>query len=110
MKAPRTNRGKAAKRKPAKQGKSNGPRVSFMSAHGPTLVCLSLVAVVVLCFANALENEFVFDDIYLVTVNKQIQSLNLPLLLSSYRPIRDISYAIDFALWGQDPMGFHFTS
>lgn len=110
MKAPRANRGRAAKRKPTKQVKTNGQRVSFMSAHGPTVVCLSLVAVVVLCFANALGNEFVFDDIYLVTVNKQIQSLNLPLLLSSYRPIRDISYAIDFALWGQDPMGFHFTS
>lgn len=110
MKAPRANRGKAAKRKPTKQVKTNGQRVSFMSAHGPSFVCLSLVAVVFLCFANALRNEFVFDDIYLVSVNKQIQSLNLPLLLSSYRPIRDISYAIDFAFWGQNPLGFHLTS
>jgi len=110
MKASRANRGKAAKRKPTKQVKTNGPQVSFMSAHGPFLVCLSLVAVVFLCFANALGNEFVFDDIYLVSVNKQIQSLDLPLLLRSYRPIRDISYAIDFAFWGQNPLGFHLTS
>jgi hypothetical protein len=55
-------------------------------------------------------NDFVFDDIYLITVNKQIQSINLPLLLSSYRPIRDISYAIDFAFWGQNPFGFHLTN
>lgn len=81
-----------------------------MSAHGQLILGLTLVTVVFLCFANALRNEFVFDDIYLVTVNKQIRSLNLPLLLSSYRPTRDISYAIDFALWGENPFGFHLTS
>jgi hypothetical protein len=30
--------------------------------------------------------------------------------LSSYRPLRDISYAIDFAVWGETPFGFHFTN
>ena len=110
MKPSRVNRGKAAKRKPTKPGKTNGGLASLMSAHGDLIVCLSLVAVVFLCFANALRNEFVFDDIYLVSVNKQIRSLNLPLLLSSYRPIRDISYAIDLALWGQNPFGFHLSN
>ncbi len=81
-----------------------------MSEHGELIVCVALVIVVFLCFANALRNDFVFDDIYLVSVNNQIRSLNLPLLLSSYRPIRDISYAIDFALWGENPFGFHLTS
>jgi tetratricopeptide (TPR) repeat protein len=71
---------------------------------------VSLVAVVFLCFANSLRNEFVFDDIYLISINKQIRFLNLPLLLSSYRPIRDISYAIDFAIWGANPFGFHLSS
>src|SRR6267378_1282356 len=110
MKAPRPNRGKAAKRRPAKQIKNNGELDSLMSDHGQLIVCLGLVILVFLCFANALRNEFVFDDIYLVSVNNQIRSLNLPLLLSSYRPIRDISYAIDFALWGENPFGFHLTS
>src|SRR5882672_2456698 len=110
MKPSRVNRGKAAKRKPTKPGKTNGGLASLMSAHGDLIVCLSLVAVVFLCFANTLRNEFVFDDIYLVSVNSQIRSLNLPLLLSSYRPTRDISYAIDFALWGENPFGFHLTS
>ena len=103
-------RGKAAKRKPAKQVKDNGRQFSLKAYRGELIVGLSLVAVVFLCFANALRNEFVFDDIYLITVNQQIRSLNLPLLLSSYRPVRDISYAIDFALWGQDPFGFHLSS
>src|SRR5688572_931362 len=110
MTTARARRGKAAKQKSAKQVKNNGRLASLMSSHGQLIVCLSLVVVVFLCFANALRNEFVFDDIYLVTVNHQIRSLNLPLLLSSYRPTRDISYAIDFALWGENPFGFHLTS
>jgi len=110
MTTARARRGKTAKRKPAKQVKDNGRQSSLGSYRAELIVGLSLVAVVFLCFANALRNEFVFDDIYLITVNQQIRSLNLPLLLSSYRPIRDISYAIDFALWGQDPFGFHLSS
>src|SRR5256885_4507444 len=110
MKAARPNRGKAAKRKPAKQIKNDGQVGTLMSEHGELIVCVALVIVVFLCFANALRNDFVFDDISLVSVNNQIRSLNLPLLLSSYRPIRDISYAIDFALWGENPFGFHLTS
>jgi tetratricopeptide (TPR) repeat protein len=108
MKAPRPNRSKAARRKP-KHAKTSGP-VSFMSDHSELILGLALVTVVLLCFVNALRNEFVFDDIYLVSVNKQIRSLNLPLLLSSYRPIRDISYAIDYSFWGDNPFGFHLTS
>jgi protein O-mannosyl-transferase len=46
----------------------------------------------------------------LVTLNKTIRSLNRPLLLSSYRPLRDITYAIDFAVWGQNRYGFHLTN
>jgi tetratricopeptide (TPR) repeat protein len=111
MSRPRANRSKAVNRKPAKHLKNNNGRLgSLMSKHGQLIVGLSLVTVVFLCFANALRNEFVFDDIYLVSVNQQIRSLNLPLLLSSYRPIRDISYALDFALWGENPFGFHLSS
>jgi tetratricopeptide (TPR) repeat protein len=118
MNASQVKRGKAAKRKQTKpgkttgkiNGKTSGGLASLMSAHGDLMVCLLLVAVVFLCFANALRNEFVFDDIYLVSANNQIRSLDLPLLLSSYRPIRDISYAIDFKLWGENPFGFHLSS
>src|SRR5882762_2588989 len=86
MKAARPNRGKAAKRKPAKQIKNDGQVGTLMSEHGELIVCVALVIVVFVCFANALRNDFVFDVIYLVSVNNQIRSLNLPLLLSSYRP------------------------
>ena len=101
---------KPAQRKPAKPVQTNRQLSSIMSTHGEMIVGVSLVIVVFLVFANAMGNEFVFDDIYLISANKQIQSLNLPLLLSSYRPIRDISYAIDFALWGENPFGYHLSS
>ncbi|MFY9553492.1 MAG: hypothetical protein WAV47_02105 [Blastocatellia bacterium] len=72
----------------------------------------SLVIVVGVCYANALGNGFVFDDHGHVLSNKSFRSLtNLPkLLVASYRPLRDISYALDFALWGERPFGFHLTS
>lgn len=110
MKARPANRSKPLKQKPANHLKTAAPPASIMATHGQMIVIVALVGVVFLCFANAMGNEFVFDDIYLITVNKQIQSINLPLLLSSYRPIRDISYAIDFALWGQHPFGFHLSN
>ena len=107
MKALSANRGKTAKRK-SKAIKTR--EFSLLSEEAQPLVMLLLVVVVFLCFANSVGNEFVFDDIYLVAGNKMLRSLNLPLLLSSYRPLRDISYAIDFAIWGGTPFGFHFTN
>jgi tetratricopeptide (TPR) repeat protein len=109
MKARAATRGKAARRKPA-QVQTKDQLAELISTNGQLLVGVSLVVVVFLVFANSVGNEFVFDDIYLITTNKQIQSLNLPLLLSSYRPIRDISYAVDFALWGEQPFGYHLSS
>lgn len=72
----------------------------------------ALLVVVALIFANALVNGFVFDDHVHVLGNRTLRSLqNLPsILLSSYRPFRDVSYAVDFAIWGEKPFGFHLTS
>src|SRR6185295_15395187 len=105
MKARPATRGQTSRRKPAKQVQTKVQLAELMSTNATLLVGVSLVVIVFLVFANSMGNEFVFDDIYLITTNKQIQSLNLPLLLSSYRPIRDISYAVDFALWGEQPFG-----
>ena len=72
----------------------------------------ALLVVVALIFANALVNGFVFDDHGHVLADRSFRSLhNLPsILLSSYRPLRDVSYAFDFAIWGDKPFGFHLTS
>ena len=68
--------------------------------------------VALICFANSLTNGFVFDDHGHVLKGKLLRDLgNLPRILTdSYRPLRDVSYAVDFRLWGERPFGFHLTS
>lgn len=75
-------------------------------------VVLTLSAATLLCYANTLTNGFVFDDHDLVLGNKLLRSIsNLPrIAFNSYRPARDISYVIDFAVWGERPLGFHLTN
>src|SRR6185295_6053212 len=72
------------------------------------IVAGALLLFVFICYANALNNGFVFDDHGHALSDKSFRSLNnLPkLLIASYRPLRDISYAIDFAIWGEQPFGF----
>ena len=72
---------------------------------------------------------FVWDDHFIVTANRQIRSLaDLPALLTShafagagevlgrerlveyYRPVWTLSLAVDHALWGLRPFGYHLTN
>src|SRR5262249_5300737 len=66
-----------------------------------------LIALVVLCYANSLANGFVFDDHGHLLGNKLVRSVtNAPkLLVTAERPLRDISYALDFSLWGERAFG-----
>src|SRR5687767_9343281 len=87
----------------SKPGPKNvvGRRKSVYVASGALLV------VVFLCYANALPNGFVFDDKINLLNNPLLRKIeNVPkLLVSGFRPIREISYAFDFALWGERPFG-----
>src|SRR5262249_10563596 len=78
---------------------------------GYAAVALLLVAVAG-CYANSLGDGFVFDDHALVLGNPWLRTLgNLPqLLVASYRPLRDMSHAVEFAVWGENPFGFHLTN
>jgi tetratricopeptide (TPR) repeat protein len=88
----------STKRPPSKIG-----AVYYVSA------ALAVIAFVV--YANSLANEFVFDDRHLVLGSRRWLNLeNTVKLLLSYRPVRNISYAIDLAVWGERPFGFHLTS
>jgi protein O-mannosyl-transferase len=81
-----------------------------------------VVAVVALVYANALRAAFVWDDLYLVVGNAAIKQLaNVPRLFWSdlfpvgidsgyYRPLQALTYAVDYALWGLNPAGFHSTN
>ena len=87
----------------------------------PLLIFLSAVAV----YLNSLGGEFVFDDTSIVQNNPQIRSLgfaNLKQIFGShywqtvaaqgglYRPVVILSYAVNYAVGGLDPAGYHFVN
>jgi protein O-mannosyl-transferase len=109
MKSSRTPKGKVAKRT-GTQSKKSGNVVSLQASEIQLIIIFCLVVVVFLCFGNSFGNDFVFDDIYLVLQNKYIRSLDLSIILRTYRPMRDLSYALDLKIWGEGPFGFHLTN
>lgn len=71
-----------------------------------------LVLLVLLIYGHSLGFGFTnWDDPMLVLENPRIQTLSPALFLPraghSYQPIREFSYAIDHALWGLHPAGYH---
>jgi len=96
-------------------------------------VLLALIGVITLIsYLNCFNNKFVFDDIPLVLENHTIRGIEkVPRLLGigkrrvSYRPMRMISYAVDYTLnkelWrdtgkyeggddGLNPLGYHVSN
>ena len=79
--------------------------------------CLpGILLLTVLVFFKTLFFEFVWDDnIYLVgQPSYQLATLG-QLLLSplngvEYLPLRDLSYIIDYQIWGWKPFGFHLSN
>lgn len=73
-------------------------------------------------YANSFQNQFVFDDESVVVNNTSIQSLsNIPKFFTAdegfhkvigryYRPVVSTTYAIDYAIYGLKPFGFHLTN
>ena len=64
-------------------------------------------------YLTALHNPFVYDDYHTVIENASIRSvtdLRAIFWHDVTRPIVNFSYAVDRALWGPAPFGFHLTS
>ena len=64
-------------------------------------------------YLNALHNPFIYDDYHTVVANASLQdvaNLRAIILHDITRPLVNFSYAIDHALWGGRPMGFHVTN
>ena len=76
----------------------------------PAVALLGILTLLV--YLNSLPNEFVFDDLGLIVKKGSIRDLwNLPGLLGvygggAYRPLRTVSHALDFALFGLNPAGY----
>ena len=75
--------------------------------------CAVAVCLGALVYLNALSNPFVFDDQVHVVDNAALRTPGslLPLLVSDrFRPLVNLSYALDFYVWELDPVGYHLTS
>jgi protein O-mannosyl-transferase len=71
-------------------------------------------------YLNTLPNGFVYDDLYLIAKNDWIRDIGNVFLMFNpsdrditkrpYRPLREVSYAVDYAVWGMKPAGYHLTN
>ncbi|RJP74732.1 MAG: tetratricopeptide repeat protein [Candidatus Abyssobacteria bacterium SURF_17] len=83
----------------------------------------ALLAAIVFC--NTLPNDFVWDDNELIVNNPSVHGLSeagsflsrhfwsqsgQPSTRGYYRPFILFSYAVDYTLWGPNPLGFHLTN
>jgi tetratricopeptide (TPR) repeat protein len=83
------------------------------------LILASTVATVTfMVYLPSLQNGFVWDDTQYVYKNPFIRSLNLHLLKSAFtgfhasnwHPLTWVSHALDYAIWGLNPLGHHLTN
>ena len=84
--------------------------------YPPWLRALLLVAATAAVYWNSLEAPFVFDDIPAIVENESIRSLWHPAELSHPgsgvvgRPVVNWSLAVNYALGGLDPRGYHLAN
>lgn len=86
------------------------------------ILYLIVVLAAFFVYYNSLFNDFVFDDESVVQNNQSITVLsNIPKFFTAeegfhkvigryYRPVVSSLYAVDYALWGMEPFGFHLTN
>lgn len=78
-----------------------------------------VVVLTFLCFLHDLKNELLdWDDAGYILENTHIQSLSVETFrwafsefyLNYWAPLTWISLALDYALWGKNPIGYHLTN
>ena len=65
-----------------------------------------------LLYSNTIGHGFVFDDITLILQNPQVLNFDIPGIFSfqGYRPVRTLTYAVEWALTGENPMLYHVNN
>jgi tetratricopeptide (TPR) repeat protein len=86
-------------------------------------IFLTLLFVTFITYANIVTNQLFYDDEELIYQNSYVKDLrNFPKYFTQnmiagagktsnmYRPILLTSFAIDYAIWKNSPLGYHLTS
>jgi Flp pilus assembly protein TadD len=82
-------------------------------AGRPAAGALLAAAAAAAAYSGALGNPFVYDDVSTVVANPSLRDLsNVRYILgfSLFRPLVNLSYAFDYAIWGLNPFGYHLTN
>src|SRR5262245_3391297 len=94
---------------PASRGADLSPKLKRRGIFA----CAIAIVLAGLVYANALHNPFVYDDHRIIVENRSLADLsNVRAILwhEVTRPVVNFSYAIDQAIWGPAPFGFHLTN
>jgi tetratricopeptide (TPR) repeat protein len=103
--------------------KVNNQKPFFSEWSENSVLCIACIVAVIsmLIHLRALGCNFVhFDDLDYVVNNEVIRHLDAKLIISSFTtphliyviliPITEISYALDYYVWGLNPQGYHLTN
>jgi protein O-mannosyl-transferase len=86
---------------------------------------VGLFVVSVALYANTFAHDFVWDDIYLILEDHTVKSFRYlgdiftsdffghqedDLVYGYYRPVVSLSYVVDYAIWQENPFGYHLTN
>jgi tetratricopeptide (TPR) repeat protein len=77
--------------------------------------CLWIFLACLIAYANIYGNAFLWDDLDFIVRNYEIRSLSpLGKFFHSastipQRPVMNLSFAVDYRLWGLNPAGYHLT-
>jgi protein O-mannosyl-transferase len=83
------------------------------------ILALSVAMLTVIVYLPALQNNFVtWDDPDYVYENPNIRSFDakfikwafLKFYFAYWHPLTTVSYALDYAIWGLNPFGYHLTN
>jgi tetratricopeptide (TPR) repeat protein len=95
------------------------PPTSRPSSARPTvdsraaLLCGIALLLVGVIYFRTLNNPFVYDDFRTIVENASIRNpgdLRTIVLHEATRPIANLSFAVDRAIWGPRPFGFHLSN
>jgi tetratricopeptide (TPR) repeat protein len=96
----------------AAKGAGRGRSSAGSAAPGrlaPGLCVLAILVALLAAYANSFQGRFVFDDGHAIVENEGIRTLWPPggWLDANSRPVANFTFALNYALHGYDPWGWH---